>query len=304
MKIWPFTCRNVCRIALATVLLFQVAPAQGAGVPDSTSFRSRMEKLFDVRVQSRYFAYFSDLSPDLTKGYADLSDAFVEEVHSNFFPVDNRFPLTAVVLKDRDTFHAFLARAVGVTSPPGFGIYLSAVNAFITYHGAGIGTFTHEIMHPLVEESLPRRPQWALEGIPAFVEKFFAHVDRGRAQFIWGFQNPWRIRELGSRLTTLDLRTIIYRSTSTSEKRLISMFLFEQGRWKEFLLRIKQNNRQEFTTFVEAAMGKPFDDLEVLWRRYLDKIASQRESISAIPNSALFRTEREMREYMSRHGLR
>ena len=82
------------------------------------------------------------------------------------------------------------------------------------------------------------------------------------------------------------------------------MFLFEQGRWKEFLLRIKQNNRQEFTTFVEAAMGKPFDDLEVLWRRYLDKIASQRESISAIPNSALFRTEREMREYMSRHGLR
>lgn len=304
MKSRPSTLSDVCRIALATVLLFHVAPAQGAGAPNSSSFRSRMEKLFDVRVPSRYFAYFSDLPADLTKGYAELSDAFVDEVNANFFPVENRFPLTAVVLKDRDAFHAFLGREVGVTSPPGFGIYLSAVNAFISYHGAGIGTFTHEIMHPLVDESLPARLPWAAEGIPAFVEKFFAHVERGRVQFIWGFQNPWRIRELGSRLTTLDLRTIIYRSTSTSEKRLISMFLFEQGKWKEFLSRIKQNNRQQFRTFVEAAMGKRFDDLEVLWRDYLDKVASQRESISQIPNSALFRTEREMREYMSRYGLR
>jgi uncharacterized protein (DUF2132 family) len=178
------------------------------------------------------------------------------------------------------------------------------VNAFITYHGAGIGTFTHEIMHPLVEESLPRRPDWASEGIPAFFEKFFAHIERGRAQFIWGFQNPWRIRELGSRLSSLDLRTIIYRSTSTSEKRLISMFLFERGRWNEFLSRIKRNNRQQFTTFVEAAMGKRFDDFEPQWRHYLDKIASERDRIDRIPNSAVFKTEREMREYMSRHGLR
>lgn len=303
MKNWPSTFSNVCRIALATVFLIHVAPAEGAGAPDSSSFRSRMEKLFEVRVQSRYFAYFSDLPSDLTKRYADLSDVFVDEVNTNFFRVDNRFPLTAVVLKDRDAFHAFLGREVGVTSPPGFGIYLSAVNAFISYHGAGIGTFTHEIMHPLVEESLPRRPQWALEGIPAFVEKFFAYVERGHAQFIWGFQNPWRIRALGARLTTLDLRTIIYRSTNTSEKRLISMFLFEQGKWKEFLTRIKQNNRQQYTTFVEAAMGKSFNDLEALWRQYLDKVASQRESIYQIPNSALFSTEREMREYMSRHGL-
>jgi hypothetical protein len=81
------------------------------------------------------------------------------------------------------------------------------------------------------------------------------------------------------------------------------MFLFEQGKWKEFLTRIKQNNRQQYTTFVEAAMGKSFNDLEALWRQYLDKVASQRESIYQIPNSALFSTEREMREYMSRHAL-
>jgi hypothetical protein len=270
---------------------------------DPVTFAARLERLFTERVESRYFVYHSNLPRTMVTGYAAFSDAFVDEVNRRFFAVENRFPIRAVLLPDKAAFAAFVTSELGERDSPGFGLYRGDLNVFVSYHGSGLGTFTHEILHPLVAESLRGCPRWGWEGIPAFAEKFFAHTERGRMEFVWGFQNPWRIRELGERLPRLDLRTIVQHSSNTSEHRLVAIFLFEQGRWKTFLDHVKRHDRRGQETFVEAAMGMSFAQMEPLWRQYLERVASQREQIARIPQSAVFPTEREMREYMRRHGL-
>jgi hypothetical protein len=55
------------------------------------------------------------------------------------------------------------------------GVFLYKYNLFATYEDSGLGTFAHEIMHPLVERNLKDRPEWAIEGIPTFFEKFYGY---------------------------------------------------------------------------------------------------------------------------------
>ena len=63
-------------------------------------------------------------------------------------------------------------------------------------------------------------------GIPTFFEKFLGHWDGDRLVLEWGYHNPWRIEDLGDKLTTLDLARIVadQRPVSVlnnSERRLV-----------------------------------------------------------------------------------
>src|SRR5215469_15849002 len=123
------------------------------------------------------------------------------------------------------------------------GLFLYKYNLFATYEDSGLGTFAHEIMHPLVERNLRDRPAWAIEGIPTFFEKFYGYWRDDELVVNWGFQNPWRIKELGANLARLDLQGILATTAGAgereSEQRLVSIFLWEQGKFKQFLVSSK-----------------------------------------------------------------
>src|SRR5262249_4571125 len=106
---------------------------------------------------------------------------------------------------------------------------------FARYEDSGLGTFAHEIMHPLVERNLRDRPPWAIEGIPSFFEKFYGYWRDGELVVNWGFQNPWRIKELGANLARLDLPTILAATAGgekESEQRLVSTTPTSRPRWR------------------------------------------------------------------------
>lgn len=64
-------------------------------------------------------------------------------------------PIRVLVLKDWAMFQGVLCREFELDDPPGFGIYLPPPHKlFATYEDSGLGTFAHEIMHPLVETDL------------------------------------------------------------------------------------------------------------------------------------------------------
>ena len=228
---------------------------------------------------------------------------FVELVEQDFFRVKTRFPIQAIVLEDKGSFKHFLRNALGVQTPPDYGIYLAEAALFVTYDGSGLGTFTHEIMHPLVEESLPHRPAWAMEGIPAFFEKFYGHVQNGRLHVQWGYQNPWRIEMLGPKLKHLKLDRIVNGSEGTSEKRLVTVYLNQRGKLKTFLELVQANERRGFRTHLEAAFGKPLKEIEADWKRYLQEIENDRERIMRLPMSRLFDTPDQYRQFAGQYGL-
>lgn len=235
--------------------------------------------------------------------YATFSDMFVELVDREFFRVKTRFPIQVFVLEDRERFKSFLQAVFGVAMPPEFGIYLPEAGAFVTYDGSGLGTFTHEIMHALVEESLLQRPAWAMEGIPAFFEKFYGYVQNGRLQVQWGYQNPWRIEQLGPALKNLKLIRIVNGSQSTSEKRLVSVFLHRRGKFKRFLELVQADDRRGYRTRLEAAFEKPLNEIENDWQRYLQEIENNRQQIMRLPSSHIYDTPEQYRQFAARFGL-
>lgn len=292
---------------LATLLLVALLvasltanAADSRPVPSSTRATAAQ---FAYHATGKYFQFHSNIPPQRLALYARFSDLFVDLVDRDFFRVTTKFPIHAFILEDKAKFQAFLRSTFNVSVPSEYGMYLPEAAAFITYDGSGLGTFTHEIAHPLVEESLPHRPQWAMEGIPAFFEKFYGFIQDGKLELQWGYQNPWRIERLGAALTQLKLIRVVYGSEDTSEKRLVSVFLHRRGKFKTFLDLVQTDNRRGFRTHLEAAFDAPLDELESDWQAYLKAVENDRRQIMRLPASQVFDTAEQYRQFAARVGL-
>jgi len=149
-------------------------------------------------------------------------------------------------------------------------------------------------MHPLVEYNLPQRPQWAIEGIPSFFEKFIGYRDNENLKLELGFQNPRRIRTLGNTIDKLDLHQILtqaeenYENTQNSKLRMVSVFLWKQGKLKTYIDLIRNDKKNGYPTYFEAAFDKKLNQIEPLWEKYLQEVKRNREDISRIPSSVVF----------------
>jgi len=53
-----------------------------------------------------------------------------------------------------------------------YGFYLSTERKIVMNVGLGIGTLTHELVHPLIETDFPEAPDWINEGIASLFERF------------------------------------------------------------------------------------------------------------------------------------
>jgi hypothetical protein len=137
-----------------------------------------------------------------------------------------------------------------------------------------------------------------MEGIPTFFEKFYGYWKDGELVAYWGYQNPWRIQQLGNNLAQLDLKRVIADPEQTgassaverreSSWRMVSVFLWQQGRFKRFLNLIAKHDKAGYPTYFEAAMEMPIEKILPLWQNYLDDAADHRPEISILPASRIF----------------
>jgi hypothetical protein len=76
-----------------------------------------------------------------------------------------------------------------------YGFYLANERKIVMNVGLGIGTLTHELVHPLVEADFPGAPDWINEGIASLFEQFYLT----RPGEIHGGKN-WRLPRLRAAL--------------------------------------------------------------------------------------------------------
>lgn len=257
---------------------------------------------FASKIDSRRFAFYSDLPREKLQSYAVFSNLFLDVVDRDFIKLRNLKKLAAVVTSDQNGMQRFLSQKLRRNEPPLYGIYIAEHNLFVTYDGSGIGTFAHEIIHPVIETELPNTPSWAWEGVPAFFEKFYGYKDGDRLYLKWGYQNPWRIRSLGERLLRLNLSDLIGQSQDQSELRLVSVFLYHRGKLRAFLDLIRDRDRKGYANYVEAAFGRRLSDLEPEWQKYLANVYARRQQIYNLPLSSYFESKQEFLHFERQIG--
>jgi len=266
--------------------------------------QSYLEQL-PLRQQSKYFDFRFKQHPEKIKAIAGFADAFIDIVNRDFFKAEFDYPIRVLVTEDFATHRTLVSEQFGVTDPT-MGIFLYKYNLFATYEDSGLGTFAHEIMHPLVERNLKDRPEWAIEGIPTFFEKFYGYWRGDELIVNWGFQNPWRIKQLGTDLARLDLPGILATTRAEereSEQRLVSIFLWEQGKFKQFLDLVKSRDKNGYDSRFEAAMGMPIGRVIPLLQDYLARIAARRAEILRLPLSAALPDQAAFHKFAASYGI-
>ncbi len=246
---------------------------------------------FPLEQRSRYFNVRYQRAGWDAAAFARFADAFVDIVDRDFVRVRLERPIGVLMLPDRASFQEYLRARLGIA--PAYGMYLPELGLIATYEDSGLGTFTHQIMYPIVFRNLPDSPRWAVDAIPAFFEKFFGYWDGDRLAVEWGYQNPWRLDRIGGALAALDLPHILAGEEhdarlGQSERRLVTVFLWQQCRLERFLRLIAARDLAGHRTYLEAAMERPFKEIVPLWKAYLADVAAHRADAMRVPPSAVY----------------
>ena len=261
---------------------------------------------FPVRKQTRYFDFRYERNSSQIDGRARFADAYINLINRDFFKTDFDYPIRVFVLKDENRLDEFVNRELHVPGPAGYGIYLYSNKLLATYEDSGLGTFTHETMHAFVQRDLTHRPAWTNEGIPTFFEKFYGYWKNDELVLFWGFQNPWRIEELGTNLEQLNLPEIISDQNpelNESKLRMVSVFLWERGSFRRFLKLIAANETRGYASYLEAAMELPLEKITPLWQSYLIEVERRRAAILSLPSSTVFDSEEAFQTFVKLHGI-
>ncbi len=256
---------------------------------------SDAEKYFANKLESKHFVFYSNLSKESLSAYALFSEQFLELVNKNFVSVQCRFPLYVYILSDEQTCNEFVKTKMHCTDHI-MGAYFPAYNAYVTFDGSGLGTLSHEMMHKILPESVGQLEPWAEEGVPTFFEKFYGYPEGNDLVLKFGFINPWRLEELQPEFDSLSPRAIVSKakpnnSSRESEQHLLAMFLYRQGKLKQYLQLLKQKDKGSYSSYVEAACGKPFPELTVDWQNYLNSIKVHGKAIMRLPPSTVYPSE-------------
>ncbi len=289
------------RFTTLLLLLFLAPATLRAAIPDAGLDRGLSTPHFDF--------YFRKSDEPAVREIARFAEGFLDVVRRDFFEPTFDYPIKVLVLPTREAFQTYLRNDLKIADPPAFGIYLGQARAFVTFVSSGLGTFAHEIMHPLLERNLPKRPAWADEGIPSFFEKFLGYWEGDRLVLRFGYQNPWRVETLGDRIDQLDLRTILHRKANdygtsrNSDLRMVSVFLWRSGKLPAFLDLVRGGDKRGRETYFEAAFDQPLKDIEPAWRSYLRDAKTNRAEIARVPPSTVFRDKAEYEAFVGAHRL-
>jgi hypothetical protein len=79
--------------------------------------------------------------------------------------------ISVYLFPNASTYEAFCKKKYAAPCIAHFGFYEPGARYMVMNIGLGLGTLTHEIVHPLVEADFPRAPTWLNEGIASVFEQ-------------------------------------------------------------------------------------------------------------------------------------
>lgn len=163
-----------------------------------------------------------------------------------------------------------------------FGYYSPDANALIM-NASGLGTLSHELVHPYMEANFPDVPSWFNEGLASLYEQ--PSQRNGR---IVGLPN-WRLPNLKKEIRAKTLPSIKTLVGTTRDQfyeagydsyafaRYLVYYLQEQGKLQEFYKKFL-DDKKDLTgaTALRTVLGEDLDKFEPKWRAWVLAIPYKR----------------------------
>ncbi len=189
--------------------------------------------------------------------------------------------ISVYLFPNGQTYESFCMLKYSAPCIAHFGFYQPGDRYMVMNIGLGLGTLTHEIVHPLVEADFPGAPTWINEGIASVFEQ----PQIPRPGEIHGGKN-WRHPRLKRALTTgerdrarLDrlfgMRDDTFRGDAEdlhyAMARYVCQWLDSQGKLWPFYQRWRDNIANDPTgaQSFEAVVGMPPAEAHALWSKWV-----------------------------------
>ncbi len=100
----------------------------------------------------------------------DLTSRALNAFYNGRFQKRPREAITVFLFGDAPSYGRFCQSAIHEACISVYGFYWPSERWMVMNAGLGLGTLTHELVHPLVEADFPEAPTWLNEGIASIFE--------------------------------------------------------------------------------------------------------------------------------------
>ena len=227
-----------------------------------------MPDILSHQVDTKYCVIHTDLPEERANHYASFFDGFFNYFSEQYFPLEQKKPLTVLLFNDANSYQAF-SQQIGA-SDTRYGYYMGLrKNVIVVNLQSGVGTATHELVHHfLAVGQLNHHADWINEGIPSFFEKFIGCIDdAGDLQVTFGYFSNWRFpiaKSLIGRFTLADL----FQTDNQSIARSFMLFLHRRGYMKTFVRALyEKGDHAGPDAILEDVCNMPLGTIEQEWKK-------------------------------------
>lgn len=215
----------------------------------------------------------------ITTGFLRRKTALLEQ---EYFDKRPDRVLEVWLFKNRKTFLAGAKKFFNDDPGTPYGYYSPDANALVM-NASGLGTLSHELVHPYMEANFPDVPSWFNEGLASLYEAVGERKGR-----IYGFPN-WRLPNLKKEIREKKLPPLKTMLTTTRDQfyeadydayayaRYLVYYLQEHGKLQQFYKTFR-DDKQDRTgiTALETVLGEDLTTFEPKWRKWVLAIPYER----------------------------
>jgi hypothetical protein len=196
-------------------------------------------------------------------------------LEKDFFPQRPDKLIEVWLFKNEKSFRAGAKKFFDDTPDTPFGYYSPDHSAMIM-NANGLGTLSHELVHPYMEKNFPNVPSWFNEGLASLYE----YPGEAKGHII-GHVN-WRLPELKREITKKTLPTLVKLLGTTTDEfynadwdayaqaRYLCYYLQEHGQLHAFYDKFKADTKDETgQAALESVLGEKLADFEPKWRAWV-----------------------------------
>jgi hypothetical protein len=222
------------------------------------------------------FVVVGDMGAKETKriatGFLRSKTAMLEK---DFFPERPDKLIEVWLFRNERSFRSGAKKYFGDAPDTPFGYYSPEHSAMIM-NANGLGTLSHELVHPYMEKNFPNVPSWFNEGLASLFE--YPGESKGH---IIGHVN-WRLPELKKEIkakTLPSLKKLLHTTTDEfynadwdayAQARYLCYYLQEQGKLHAFYDKFHADTKDETgQAALEAVLGQDLDTFEPKWREWV-----------------------------------
>jgi hypothetical protein len=135
--------------------------------------------------------------PGDVTGASTIARRAIQAYLNNRFKTRPPEPVLVYLFSSNQPYQAYCKKRWHEPCISIYGFYVGSERRIVLNVGPGVGTLTHELVHPILRADFPEAPTWIDEGLASLYEGFYL----GLKNDIYGTKN-WRLPRLKQALTS------------------------------------------------------------------------------------------------------